>query len=110
MKRQFLKGSSLGTLTVTHKFGWTHTHASINNSTLLILDEYKTHTQNTFIIDKARQNGVTILYLPPHFSHRIKPLDVSFMAPLRTRDFGLETTPTNMLLKVKLPHYLARRA
>lgn len=98
MKPQFMEGSPPGTLTVTHKSGWMqielfdkwfdhflkHTQASKTNPVLLILDGHKTHTQNISIIDKARNNGVTILCLPPHCSHRMQPLDVSFMAPLST--------------------------
>lgn len=98
MKSQFLEGVPPGTLTVAHKSGWMqldlfdnwfdhfliHTQASKNNPTLLILDGHKTHTQNISVIDKARENGVTILCLPPHCTHRMQPLDVSFMSPLNT--------------------------
>lgn len=98
MKPQFLEGVPPGTLTVAHKSGWmqldlfdkwfihflTHIQASKTNPALLILDGHKTHTQNISIIDKARVNGVTILCLPPHCSHRLQPLDLSFLTPLST--------------------------
>ncbi|KAG5879807.1 hypothetical protein JTB14_000243 [Gonioctena quinquepunctata] len=32
----------------------------------------------------ARENNVVLLCLPPHCSHRLQPLDVTFMAPLST--------------------------
>ena len=34
------------------------------------------------MIDLARANWVVLLCLPPHCSHKIQPLDVSFMKPL----------------------------
>ncbi|KAH0815280.1 uncharacterized protein [Tenebrio molitor] len=98
MKPQFADGTPPGSLSVCHKSGWMqlelfekwfdhfvhHTQTSKSNPVLLILDGHKTHTQNIATIEKARQNGVTILCLPPHTSHRMQPLDVSFMGPLTT--------------------------
>ncbi|CAH2087023.1 unnamed protein product [Euphydryas editha] len=49
---------------------------------LLILDGHNTHTKNLDFIDLARQNHTTVLCLPPHCSHRLQPLDVSFMGPV----------------------------
>ena len=93
MKPQFSEGAPPGTLVVTDKSGWMqlnlfeqwfdhflyHTQSSEENPSLLILDGHKTHTQNIAIIDKARENGVTISCLPPNTSHRMQPLDVSLM-------------------------------
>lgn len=56
--------------------------ASKDFPVLLILDGHSTHTKNLDVIDYARDNGVSLLCLPPHCSHRIQPLDVSFMKPL----------------------------
>ena len=39
---------------------------------------------NIEVIDLARANGIFLLYLPPHCSHKMQPLDVSFMKPLST--------------------------
>jgi len=50
---------------------------------LLILDGHSTHTKNLAVIDLARENAETLV-LPPHCSHRLQPLDVSFMKPLST--------------------------
>ena len=36
------------------------------------------------VIQLARDTGVTLLCLPPHCSHKLQPLDVSFMKPLST--------------------------
>ena len=37
---------------------------------------------NMEVIDLARPNEVVLLYQPPHCSHKMQPLDVSFMKPL----------------------------
>ncbi|KAJ8980866.1 hypothetical protein NQ317_008925 [Molorchus minor] len=51
---------------------------------LLLLDGHTTHKKNLDVIDKAREKGVVLLCFPPHTTHRLQPLDVSFMAPLST--------------------------
>jgi len=53
------------------------------NPSLLILDGHYTHTRNLDLIQKAIDCYVTILSIPPHTSHRMQPLDVSFMGPLK---------------------------
>ena len=57
-----------------------HTAASKDNPVLLLLDGHATHVKNLAVIDLARQNGV-IMCFPPHCTHRLQPLDVSFMGP-----------------------------
>ncbi|KAB0790217.1 hypothetical protein PPYR_15450 [Photinus pyralis] len=57
---------------------------SATDPVLLILDGHATHTKNVQLIEAARQNHVHILCIPPHTSHRLQPLDVSFMFPLST--------------------------
>jgi hypothetical protein len=54
----------------------------MTNPVLLILDGHSTHTQNLDLVIMARANGVHILCLPPQSTHRLQPLDVSFMKPL----------------------------
>lgn len=51
---------------------------------LLLLDGHTTHTKSLELIEKARENNVVMLCFPPHTTHRLQPLDVSFMAPLST--------------------------
>lgn len=36
------------------------------------------------VIDLARARNITMITLPPHTSHRLQPLDVTFFGPLRT--------------------------
>ncbi|GBL94622.1 hypothetical protein AVEN_83948-1 [Araneus ventricosus] len=49
---------------------------------LLILDFHATHTKSLDLINFAREKNVTLLCLPPHCSHRMQPLDVTFMTSL----------------------------
>jgi hypothetical protein len=51
---------------------------------MLILDRHASHTKNISLLEKARVNDVHILFVPPHTSHRLHPLDVSFMFSLST--------------------------
>ncbi|KAF2895828.1 hypothetical protein ILUMI_10350 [Ignelater luminosus] len=49
---------------------------------LLILDGHRFHSKSMALIDLALENNVTLLCFYPHTTHRLYPLDVSFMAPL----------------------------
>lgn len=40
------------------------------------------HTKNLALVDAARDNGIILLCFPPHCSHKLQSLDVSFMKPL----------------------------
>lgn len=60
-----------------------HTHPSETNPILLLIDGHSSHTKNLAVIEKARQNHVTIVVLPPHCSNKLQPLDVSFMGPFK---------------------------
>ncbi|KAJ4449229.1 hypothetical protein ANN_00626 [Periplaneta americana] len=55
---------------------------SENEPVLLILNGHHSHTRNTALIDKARAH-VTIVCIPPHSSHKIQPLDRTFMGALK---------------------------
>ncbi|KAJ4425529.1 hypothetical protein ANN_27723 [Periplaneta americana] len=61
-----------------------HVKLSANDPAVLILNGYLTHTKNLEVINRARENHVTLLTIPPHCSHKLQPLDVSFMSPLDT--------------------------
>ncbi|XP_043464091.1 uncharacterized protein LOC122499682 [Leptopilina heterotoma] len=58
------------------------TKCSQESPVLLVLDGHTSHVKNMDVIDLAQENGVIILCLPPHCTHRLQPLDVSFMKPL----------------------------
>ena len=93
-----MDGAPPGAWAVCHPSGWIQTDlflqwfeefvkqsgASKSSEVLLILDGHSTHTKNVALIDLARENGVTLLCLPPHCTHKLQPLDVAFMKPLST--------------------------
>lgn len=56
--------------------------ASKDAPVLLLLDGHSSHTKNLELINYARDNGVILLCYPPHTTHRLQALDVSFMKPL----------------------------
>lgn len=55
-----------------------------NDPFLLLLNGHATHTKKITLVEKARVNDVHIIVITPHTSHRMQPLDVSFMLPLST--------------------------
>jgi len=98
LKSELLDAAPPGSQAAAHPSGWMqsdifvkwfdhfllHAHPTAETPALLILDGHKTHTSNLEVINKAREQHVSILCLPPHCSHRLQPLDVSFMKPLST--------------------------
>ncbi|KAG8229090.1 hypothetical protein J437_LFUL010773 [Ladona fulva] len=56
--------------------------ATKESPVLLIGDGHSTHTKNLKLLEMARENGVVLLCLPPHTSHKLQPLDVTFFKPL----------------------------
>jgi hypothetical protein len=57
---------------------------SKEDKVLLLLDVHTSHSKNLAAIELARANGVIILQLPGHTTHRLQPLDVSIFGPLET--------------------------
>ena len=51
------------------------------NKVLLILDGHASH-KYLEALEFTKANGVVLLCLPPHCTHRMQPLDVSFFGPL----------------------------
>lgn len=98
MSEILMKGAPLGSIGRAHPSGWIQTHLftqwfqhfidyvkpSEASPVLLLFDGHFSHTKNLEIIDKARENHVTLISLPPHCTHKIQPMDKSFMGPLKT--------------------------
>ncbi|KAI4455497.1 hypothetical protein MML48_9g00014898 [Holotrichia oblita] len=98
MKLELLNGTPPGTVAACHVSGWiqshiftkwlqhfiTHVKPSEADPTVLVLDGHYSHTRNIDTINLARQNHVIIICLPPHSTHRMQPLDLAFMGPLKT--------------------------
>ena len=81
--------------------------------TLLIFDGQKAHTKNVSLIDKARDNKVVLISLPPHCTHKLQPLDRTFFKSLKNnynhevhlwmrdhRGMGLSQTKIPELIKL----------
>lgn len=97
MSEQLKKGAPPGTIFAVHPSGWIQMNSftqwfrhfiEFANPTkekpvLLVLDGHCSHTQNIDLIDLAKTNHVTIVSLPPHSSHKLQPLDKTFMGPLK---------------------------
>ncbi|KAB0804678.1 hypothetical protein PPYR_01648, partial [Photinus pyralis] len=60
-----------------------HVNASKDHPVLLILDNYSTHS-TVISYNFCRNSGIHIVSLPPHTSHRLQPLDVTFYGPLKS--------------------------
>ena len=96
VNEQYLENKPEGSWAVWRKSGWMGTdiftqwfkkfiefsRASVSNQVLLLLDGHHTHVKNLEVAELGRENGVIILCFPPHCTHRMQPLDVSFMKPL----------------------------
>ncbi|XP_072945514.1 uncharacterized protein [Epargyreus clarus] len=97
MNLQLMRGCPPGAQGVAHPSGWIqiniftdwfkhfikHTHPTPDSRVLLILDGHFSHTRNIDVIDLARENNVDIVSLPPHTTHKLQPLDKTFMGPLK---------------------------
>lgn len=51
---------------------------------LLTLDNHSTHIKNLEALELAKQNNIIILTFPPHTSHKLQPVDVTFNKSLST--------------------------
>lgn len=95
-KEHMLTGAPPGTLGLANPSGWMncelflevlrhfikYTSSSKENPTLLLLDNHESHF-SIEILNMAKQNGVTMLTLPPHCSSKLQPLDVAVYAPFK---------------------------
>ncbi|XP_065172619.1 uncharacterized protein [Atheta coriaria] len=54
------------------------------NPVLSILDNHSSHL-SLAAINFCRDNGIHLLTLPPHSSHKMQPLDRGFFGPLKTK-------------------------
>ena len=95
-REHFLNGAPTGAIGRASRSGWMnedlfsdfmqhfmqHTRCTKERRVLLILDNVEAHiTIKT--IDLARENGIVLLTLPPHTSHRLQPLDRAVYGPFK---------------------------
>ncbi|KAI5722693.1 hypothetical protein M8J76_012165 [Diaphorina citri] len=96
-KDYMLKGAPSNTLGLATSSGWMTSNlfvdtlkhfvkyscSSLENPSLLIYDNHETHI-SIEVYEEAKKNGVHILTLPPHSTHKMQPLDVALYAPFQT--------------------------
>lgn len=94
-KPEYFDGAPPGTLQLCYESGYMVGHLFVKwvkhfvnstgcnptNKVILILDGHGSH-KNLEALEFAKANGVILLCLPPHCTHRMQPLDVSFFGPL----------------------------
>lgn len=92
-----LNKAPTGTMGLAQPTGWMNTElfpkvmthfvkitgSSKDNPCLLIVDNHDSHLAPE-ALNIAKDNGVTLLTIPPHTSHKLQPLDVSVFGPLQT--------------------------
>jgi hypothetical protein len=60
-----------------------HARSNIENPVILILGNHSSHcTLEAF--KYCRENGIVVVSIPLHTSHRLQPLEVTFYGPLKT--------------------------
>lgn len=64
------------------KFFQSHVRAVIENPVLLILDNHVSHLSIKGL-DYCKENGIVVLSLPPHCSHKLQPLDRTVFGPFK---------------------------
>ena len=98
MQVELGNGAPTGSLVTHNESGWMdketfpmwlkHFSSAVRpsqaNKVLLILDGHCSRTRSIEAIEYAREHGIVMLSLPPHTTHKLQPLDVSFFKPLQT--------------------------
>lgn len=98
MSDALMRGAPPGSIGRSHPSGWIQTYLftewfehfvkfvkpSEASPVLLLLDGHFSHTKNIDLIDIARREHITIISFPPHCTHKVQPLDRTFMRPLKT--------------------------
>ncbi|KAI5715791.1 hypothetical protein M8J77_022459 [Diaphorina citri] len=97
MTSSLLIGSPPGTIGRAHPSGWVQTNLFTDwfkmfiertvptekSPVLLIMDGHYSHTRNLDVLELARENHVAIVTLPSHTTHKLQPLDRTFMGSLK---------------------------
>lgn len=98
MKEELMNGAPAGAVSACHISGWIQTDIftqwfehflkctkpSAEDPIVLVLEGHYSHSRNHDFIVMARENFVRVVYLPPYSSHKMQPLEVGFMNPLKT--------------------------
>ncbi|XP_030751456.1 tigger transposable element-derived protein 1-like [Sitophilus oryzae] len=98
MNIQLMKGTPPGSISAGHPSGWVQASLfsqwfrhfintvkpSPTSPMLLVLDGHYSHTRNLDVVNMARENNVVIVSLPLQSTHKLQPLDKTFMGALKT--------------------------
>jgi hypothetical protein len=98
MKQELMDGAPAGSISACHPGGWIQTDiftnwfdhfvhfvkSSADGPVLLIVEGHYSHTKNKDVGNKAREHSVSTGSLPPHSTHKMQPLEVGFLKPLKT--------------------------
>lgn len=93
-KEHMLNGAPPGTLGLASPSGWMnadlfydvmkhfikHSGSTRENPSLIIYDNHESHLSIN-VLNVAKENGVTILTVPPHSTNKLQPLDVGLFKP-----------------------------
>lgn len=96
-KNELIDGAPVGSIGIAQETGWmtgevflkwlnhfvSFVKPTVEDKVLLIVDGHSSHKQ-LGVVDYAKQNGIVMLCLPPHCTHRLQPLDVAFYGPLKS--------------------------
>jgi len=96
-KDHFITGAPPGSIGTSTRSGWINedtfveflehlvqqTKCTPNLPLLLILDNHEAHI-SLKALDIAKTNGIVMLTIPPHTSHRLQPLDKTVYGPFKT--------------------------
>lgn len=94
---RMLDGGPVGSVAFASDSGWVNSdifnewlqffikniRPSKDQPVLLILDNHSSHL-NLNAIDLARENGVIMLSVPPHTTHKLQPLDVAIFKSFKS--------------------------
>ncbi|KAJ8882167.1 hypothetical protein PR048_018655 [Dryococelus australis] len=97
MSPHLMRGAPPGAIGVCHPSGWIQSYLftqwfcdflgkvkpTAESPVLLILDGHYSYSRNLDVLNKARTHNVFIVCRPPHSSHKLQPLDKTFMSPLK---------------------------
>lgn len=125
-KEELARGGPPGALYTCSESGWINSEIFVewlrhfistvkptpSNTVLLIMDGHYCHTKNLEAIQLAKNNGVVMISLPAHTTHRLQPLDVSFFKPLsvyfnEASDKWMRTNPMKSITQFQISELLA---
>ena len=87
-----------------------HVRPSTSSKVLLILDGHHTH-KTVAAVDFCKQHGIVLLCLPPHTTHKLQPLDVSFFKSFnhhydKAIENWLRSHPGRVVTIYQIPHLI----